>query len=97
MVRVGCEEGVNDGIYTNKNTIIFIGVLIGVRAFRDIYIATNDLIIFVSTTGDTAAFGRLLTFTLVELPLNQLSSNLAAGWTGRPALSRLMASGPAAL
>ena len=43
------------------------------------------------------AFGRLLAFTLVELPLNQLSSNLAAGWTGRPAVRRLMASGPAAL
>ena len=59
--------------------------------------ATNDLIIFVSTTGDITAFGRLLAFTLVEFPLHQLSSNLVAGWTGRPAVSRLMASLPVAL
>ena len=59
--------------------------------------ATKDRIIFVSTTGANAAFGRLLALTLVELPLNQLSSNLVAGWTGRPAVSRLMASLPAAL
>ena len=59
--------------------------------------ATKDRIIFVSTTGATTAFGRLLAFTLVELPLNQLSSNFDAGWTGRPAVSRLMASLPAAL